>query len=581
MGEGGGEEAETKDNSGEAAEGEAAPPPVAPLQVGVLLKAMKAPKGAAGSADQAADDEIVDIVGGEDETATLGGTATFAPGTSPSRASGGKSPGMRSGFDASMARSSASDPSGRYRVFTDSDVDVEAERTSLETYCRGVLQTHGDAPVDGSPPATARSGMGAVKRGSTAASLRGKLVPTLEPPPAPPPGFTLAKYVLDFGNVIKGNQKKKFFKLKNMGHSPVSLDIDKNQLSAYGFRCEPDKVVKMPGLPEPGQEEFAVTFASKANKVGLGPLVQELRLDMKPGPPVVIIVKANVTVPEVRLNVDALDFGDVIVGRCYTFTVVLHNPKEVVAEWAVKPPIEGGKDFSYFSCSPSSGTLVPNGKLHVEVTFTPTTERAYGTKLNFKCANNNKPYYLTVNGQGRDLKVACVPDAIELPPVMPHADASHMIFELRNPTAYPIEVYSVEYDGKYLDEELMLREDESAPTVHDNLVLPTRDSVTFDEGGALSRRPTRSAAAEAAQAEAEAKAERAAPCRGGDARRRGGGGCAGCRDQGQPGGGRGGGVGGGAERADRALAHRPRPCAPLGLGRDRQEAGLRLPGAAA
>ena len=41
---GGGGEAETKDNSGEAAEGEAAPPPVAPLQVGVLLKAMKAPR---------------------------------------------------------------------------------------------------------------------------------------------------------------------------------------------------------------------------------------------------------------------------------------------------------------------------------------------------------------------------------------------------------------------------------------------------------------------------------------------------------------------------------------------------------
>ena len=42
----------------------------------------------------------------------------------------------------------------------------------------------------------------------------------------------------------------------------------------------------MPGLPEPGQEEFVVSFASKANKVGLGPLTMELRLDLKPGPPV-------------------------------------------------------------------------------------------------------------------------------------------------------------------------------------------------------------------------------------------------------------------------------------------------------
>ena len=135
--------------------------------------------------------------------------------------------------------------------------------------------------------------------------------------------------------------------------------------------------------------------------------MQELRLDMKPGPPIAILMRANVTVPELKLNTDALDFGDVIVGRCYTFTVAMHNPKEVVAEWSVKPPLEGGKDFPNFVCNPSSGTLAPNGKRHVEVTFTPGVERAYACKLQFKANANNKPTVLTVGGNGKELRVQC------------------------------------------------------------------------------------------------------------------------------------------------------------------------------
>ena len=64
--------------------------------------------------------------------------------------------------------------------------------------------------------------------------------------PSPPPAFTLAKYVLDFGNVIKGMQRKKIFRLKNVGWQPVSLDIDKNILSGMGLRVEPDKVLALP-----------------------------------------------------------------------------------------------------------------------------------------------------------------------------------------------------------------------------------------------------------------------------------------------------------------------------------------------
>ena len=107
-----------------------------------------------------------------------------------------------------------------------------------------MLETHGDVVAAGDGGRRARH---------ADARLHGRvdagLVPLLEVPP--PADFKLATYVLDFGNVIKGNQKKKIFKLKNAGWQPVSFDIDKNAISAYGLRVEPDKVVKLPGCPSP------------------------------------------------------------------------------------------------------------------------------------------------------------------------------------------------------------------------------------------------------------------------------------------------------------------------------------------
>lgn len=357
--------------------------------------------------------------------------------------------------------SAASDATGRYRVFSDTEVDAEAERLALCSFAAHCLDSH--CVTDAPPPTavTVQSPMivsPAARTGTALTTGRIKYLPLLEPLPPPPPNFTIAKYVLDFGNVVKGASKKKVFRLKNAGWHAISLDIDKNSLLANGFRTDPDKVVKLPGLPEQETTEFTVTFSSKPSKVALGFLTQELRLDLKPGPPVVVLMRANVTVPEVKLSEDQVYYGPVVVGQCRTSTIILHNPKEVVAEWSVKPPIEQSRDFGFFACSPSSGTLAPNGRLLVKVTFTPRDEREYLVKLSFKVANNTKPSTLTVHGAGKELRLEAYPEKIELPPVLPHAQAASAHFELFNPTDYPIEVYSLDFDDQYLVEEALLRE---------------------------------------------------------------------------------------------------------------------------
>ena len=440
------------------------------------------------------DEDLVDGAGEEAADDALGATSTaellpvapdasFPAGTMPSPPPTGMSRKsvLTKGEGAASMRS---DATGRYRIFLDSDIDVEAERIALTHYANDVLSRH---CVEVPPPATAQSGVSAPPRASTAGTgSRSRYQPTIENMPPPPPGFKLSTYVLDFGNIIKGTQKKKVFKLRNAGWGYVSLDIDKNAIAPYGLRVEPDKLVKLPGLPEPESAEFTVTFASKAGKVALGRMTQELRLDLKPGPPVAILVKANVTIPEIRLTVpeeimvkgmgsDSIDFGAVIAGQCSTATIVLHNFKEVLAEWAVKPPIEAAKDFGFFQCFPDSGTLAPGARLQVQVRFTPNAERDFAVRVMFKLANNNKPVYLSLFGQGKELKVVAAPSVVSVPAVMPYAPPESVDFELVNPSEYPVEVYSVEFDQAFAQHEAILREDTSAPTVvGDALILPPR-----------------------------------------------------------------------------------------------------------
>ena len=70
-----------------------------------------------------------------------------------------------------------------------------------------------------------------------------------------------------------------------------------------------------------------------------------------------------------------------------------------------------------------------------------------------------------------------------VPAVQPHADAASAFFRLTNPSDYPIEVYSYDFDGlvddkehAFLHYEAMVREDTLVPTVqNDALLLPLRE----------------------------------------------------------------------------------------------------------
>ena len=106
---------------------------------------------------------------------------------------------------------------------------------------------------------------------------------------------------------------------------------------------------------------------------------------------------------------------------------------------------------------PHSGVLVPGQRQTVDIMFTPSADKPYVQKLAFKCNQNQKQFILNVKGQGINYTVDLVPETIQLGPVLPYDPSAIQAFEIRNPMEQPIELYSLDFDKQFLDEEEILK----------------------------------------------------------------------------------------------------------------------------
>ncbi|TMW60398.1 hypothetical protein Poli38472_000440 [Pythium oligandrum] len=282
-------------------------------------------------------------------------------------------------------------------------------------------------------------------------------VPTVKPHPIQSPvdsfPFVLSQFVLDFGNVVLGTHKIKKFSVINIGHTPASFQLDKNLAQSRGFQIEPERVVR---LPEKQPVEFTVTFQARKN-VDLGLHQVQLPIAMKNGPPCLVSIRAVVTVPDIAISTDVLDFGRMAVGTCHTMYTQLQNVSSVSAEWAVKKPMGSARDLSNFRITPQSGVLAPGNKVNVQIEFIPDEERHYTLKLPVKVAANTKTRSITLRGEGSELRVSFAPPLVDLGPILPCSESTERVVELQNNSNYAIEVFSLDFDDVYKEDEELLR----------------------------------------------------------------------------------------------------------------------------
>ncbi|CAM9169791.1 unnamed protein product [Choristocarpus tenellus] len=268
--------------------------------------------------------------------------------------------------------------------------------------------------------------------------------------------YVIARHVADFGNVVVGFTKKKVFRIVNTGKvGPVSWVFDKNTMAGTGYAIDPEKVVR---LPEGASASFTATFqARKGFPHGVRSL--ELLVRIKHGPPTIIVLKANVTAPEVEVSEEMLDFGDVLVGQSKTKHIQLRNVSPVIAEWDFKRLFGDARDEARFQIQPCGGSLSRNQKVNVKVEFIPTEDRACTVKLGIRLASTSKVVPLVLQGRGVQPRITFYPPLVELGPVLPHSeDGDQMEVEMRNESVWDIEVFSLDFDKAYLQEEAILVE---------------------------------------------------------------------------------------------------------------------------
>jgi len=240
-------------------------------------------------------------------------------------------------------------------------------------------------------------------------------------------------------------------------------------------------------LPNASQFFNVVLTTRKSSR--FGKQKNSIPIDIKNGPKYTIDFVANVTIPELTLYPDTLDFDRVCINTRKTVKIRLENNKEVPCDWQFSQKADRetstmasstdrskNNEGDRFQVQPHSGTLLPGQKQTVDVMFTPNADKQFQQKLCFTCTKNAKVFNLNVKGQGIHYSLEMVPETIKLGPVLPYDRSAIQEFEIRNPMDQPIEVYSLDFDRQYLDEEEILkRVDNFLPTGSgEPLQLPLR-----------------------------------------------------------------------------------------------------------
>ena len=285
--------------------------------------------------------------------------------------------------------------------------------------------------------------------------------------------IVVSNYIWDFGNMVVGSSKKRTFRMTNCGKNNLGFSFDTRILQQIGIIIDPIKPPKI--FPPNTSMQFTVTFATRKNAKH-GKVKHLVPVNLSYGPSYNIEFVANMTIPELSMSTDSVEFNQVWVGTRKIIKVRFENKKEVSWDWwyYYKPDVAGvsAKEGEKFSVYPVGGQLLPGQKQTVDVIFTPTHEKIISQNLQFKWKENSKIFTLNVKGHGINYALDIIESSIEMGPVLPYDKSAVKTIDIKNPMSFPIEVYSSDFDKQYLEEEEILKRFE---------LLNEKDDLIFEK----------------------------------------------------------------------------------------------------
>ncbi|XP_035827636.1 hydrocephalus-inducing protein [Aplysia californica] len=285
----------------------------------------------------------------------------------------------------------------------------------------------------------------------------------------------LPDYLLDFGFVVLGTVRTHVVRATNTGWFPASFKLERQNIHVSGFHVELDRVRNLPGAPDNETLDFVVSFDPRGANLHLGAVEVVVPINIVNGPMLMMRLRAHVTMPDMEVSDDVLEFAEVKCGECKVITVQLHNHQMVKCEWDSTPtddnknidkhvPMhlrrkirQAKKKPRIFEVLPPTGVLMPGQRVNVQVKFMPTEEKFYENRIPIRIAQSSQRIVLLCHGQGLEPRLEFERTLVAFGPILPHSQGDDQEVVVRNPCSFPIEFYSLEFDSGYLEEEKVLR----------------------------------------------------------------------------------------------------------------------------
>jgi len=262
----------------------------------------------------------------------------------------------------------------------------------------------------------------------------------------------IAQYVLDFGELVLGETMTKKIELKSVSPFPISFDIDVSSLKRSGFRIEPNSFKEVPSL---SVQQIEITFNAATRRINdIGDVSYPIIFSFPDKHRVLVTLKALLKTPFLGVSQTHFEFGQVIIGQTKIMTLQLQNMNSVSCEFSFEEaqPLDilrrssQSVEINPYSIVPSTGILPPSSYINIAIHFAPQNEKSFQMQVPLRLRHSPDPIYITVNGSGALLQLVFKPTELLLPPIMPYSGYSSLDVTICNPSQYPVDFFSCQFD---------------------------------------------------------------------------------------------------------------------------------------
>jgi hypothetical protein len=269
--------------------------------------------------------------------------------------------------------------------------------------------------------------------------------------------------MLDFGNIVAGKKVELKFDIYNFNKTSVTFTIERKELATMGYVIstanQGDKFSIDPF------SFITLNITHETNAKNLASNKNTMKITMKDREVYEIELFSFVAIPDLKLSINEVKFDKVYIGRKKIMRYRIENITKVPVKWNIvnRDPMskkldkEGSGDTEIFTISPMFDRLEPGKKKTITVSFVPQKSRVYKSKYEFIIDDNPRHLEFFLDGSGADLELKIIPESLNIGPVLPYYKYALDYVELHNPNDIDIDVYSLDFDENYLQEEDCIR----------------------------------------------------------------------------------------------------------------------------